>query len=48
MRAKHRRDGRHGKSGLIGGNPRFGYGRGSNKGQRAKVKRQTGKEIANN
>jgi hypothetical protein len=41
-RRKHRNDQNHGKSGMVGGNPRYGKARGSNKGQRAAVKRLKG------
>lgn len=41
MKAKHKKDGNHGKRGMIGGNPRFGKSRGNFKGQRAGSKKWT-------
>lgn len=35
MRNKHKNDQKHGKTGMIGGNPRYGKKRGNFKGQRA-------------
>ena len=45
---KHRNDYNHGKSGWVGGNPRFGKHRGSHKGRRAALKNYDRKDIARN
>jgi len=41
MKKKHPKDGKHGKNGYIGGNPRYGKSRGNFKGERAKDKGRT-------
>ena len=45
MRQKHRNDHNHGKSGWVGGNPRYGKKRGFRKGQRAADKAQARKDM---
>lgn len=41
MKKKHKNDQNHGKSGYVGGNPRYGKSRGNFKGQRAASKKWT-------
>ncbi len=45
MREKHRNDKNHGRSGWVGGNPRYGKGYGNFKGLRPKDKAQARQTI---
>jgi len=45
MRNKHRNDQKHSKTGIIGGNPRYGKKRGNFKGQRAADKAASAHRI---